>query len=528
MALKPFSRSSRSLRRVTIRRQSIMERTGKILRQITSKLTALRLLKGIALLFVIFPMSLLIVREVRRDPLIIDPFSVPKSFSDAGLTPEVLARRVGDKLRDIETLVHMRLKEGSLKSRQSKQNLTKTELSPDDDLQTAEQQTSLPQIEFPGTKLRLTTLVEILRTLTHRSPEHLGGDIVLPLAAAFTPQPHQAPPHPEAKVTVYYQQESGRQTLTDAFRQDDPDTLVEKAAELALHQVNPYLLALYLKAQDQSQKASDLLREMTEGNKRTPDQRVAALILWGNILLDQHKFDEAINKYSKAIALAPNEDHAYYDWGVALYNQHLYEEAIGKFSKATELNRGFAAAYKSWGDALDELKRYSEADTKYRRAADLDPNQSQFLLYNNWGMVLSKQGRYEEAFAKFRKATELDPKDVGPYANWGHALFEQGKYGEGASKFSEAAAIDPNVSYVYGAWGDMLFLQGKYEEATVKYKRAIELDPHDARTYGNFGAALEKLGRISEANRMFAEALRLKAKPTQPKSAENPQATNTP
>src|ERR1700733_11082773 len=60
------------------------------------------------------PLLLYLGREVFHDALIIDPFSVPKSFEEAGLTPEVMANRIGDALREIETTTETEMKKDSL------------------------------------------------------------------------------------------------------------------------------------------------------------------------------------------------------------------------------------------------------------------------------------------------------------------------------------------------------------------------------------------------------------------------------
>jgi hypothetical protein len=66
---------------------------GALSRIITS---AKRLLKQITfaraiLAVVVLPLLFYIYREVSHDALIIDPFSVPKSFEEAGLTSDVVA-----------------------------------------------------------------------------------------------------------------------------------------------------------------------------------------------------------------------------------------------------------------------------------------------------------------------------------------------------------------------------------------------------------------------------------------------------
>src|ERR1035437_9544595 len=70
----------------------------------------------LALAILVLPLLFYIYREVTRDVLIIDPFTVPKHFEEAGLTPEVMANRIGDTLRQIEIATQTRMKKDNLAS----------------------------------------------------------------------------------------------------------------------------------------------------------------------------------------------------------------------------------------------------------------------------------------------------------------------------------------------------------------------------------------------------------------------------
>ena len=59
------------------------------------------------------PLLLYLYREVTRDTLIIDPFSVPKRFEESGLSGEVIANRVGDAIRQIENICENSAREES-------------------------------------------------------------------------------------------------------------------------------------------------------------------------------------------------------------------------------------------------------------------------------------------------------------------------------------------------------------------------------------------------------------------------------
>ncbi|WP_433967250.1 hypothetical protein [Tunturiibacter gelidiferens] len=75
--------------------KQFVERAKEFLWDAAGRITFWRLVKGFVLVFLFLPLVVYVVREVNRDVLIIDPFGVPKSLSEAGLSPEVMANRVG-------------------------------------------------------------------------------------------------------------------------------------------------------------------------------------------------------------------------------------------------------------------------------------------------------------------------------------------------------------------------------------------------------------------------------------------------
>src|SRR5579863_5896586 len=87
----------------------------------------------------VLPLLLYVYKEVTRDTLVIDPFTVPKRFEESGLSSEVVANRIGEALRQIESTTETRMR---------KDNLT-----------SLHDEGSTPEVEIPGTKLGLKTAV---------------------------------------------------------------------------------------------------------------------------------------------------------------------------------------------------------------------------------------------------------------------------------------------------------------------------------------------------------------------------------
>jgi len=461
-------------------------RLKAFLKGIRKKITLGRL----AFAVFVLPLLFYVYREVTRDVLIIDPFIVPKHFEEAGLTGEVIANRIGDKLRQIEKATQTQMKKDNL-----------TSLS---------EEGSVPDVEIPGTKLGLKTIVDITRAIFGVYPKHISGDIAVPVDANVenSNKIGSPPAKPQARVTIYLTQ--GRDRNAGApldVPAGDVELLVQSTAEAALGQVNPYVLGVYRFGQRDYGKVIEIAQGIIEDPSEDVLHREAACDLWGTVLDEQKKYDEAIAQYQRAIALDPKDAVAYNNWGIALYEQKKSDDAVAKYQKAIELDPKLADAYNGWGVALKELGRYDEAIAKYQKAIELDPKGA--AAYNNWGNVLGKEGKYDEAIAQYQKAIELDPKSALPYVGWGLALDDQKKYDEAIAQYQKAVELDPKNALAYNNWGNALYGQKKYDEAIAQYQKAIELDPKYATAYNNWGLALEAQGKHDEAEAKFQKAREL-------------------
>src|SRR5208337_4451457 len=313
----------RRTRRRPVWQPSRLSRLKAFLKDTLGRITFGRL----ALAILVLPLLFYVYREVTRDVLIIDPFTVPKHFEEAGLTGEVMANRIGDRLRQIEIATQTRMK---------KDNLT-----------SLREEGSVPDVEIPGTKLGLKTIVDMTRALLGIYPKHISGDIVVPVD---TPTKVGSPPvQQQARVTVYLTQGRSRSAGVPLdVPADDLELLVQSTAEAALDQVNPYVLAVYRYEHREYGKAIEIVERVVQDPSADVPHKEAAWYLWGIVLHNQNKYDEAIAKYQKAIELDPKFALAYYNWGVVLDDQKKYDEAIAKYQKAIELDPKYALAYNGW------------------------------------------------------------------------------------------------------------------------------------------------------------------------------------
>jgi peptidoglycan/xylan/chitin deacetylase (PgdA/CDA1 family)/tetratricopeptide (TPR) repeat protein len=90
-------------------------------------------------------------------------------------------------------------------------------------------------------------------------------------------------------------------------------------------------------------------------------------------LYKEKRYDEALDKFSKAAALDPSDAESANNAGFVLFRMQRYEDAIVWFRKTVALDPNRAVAYVNLGDAYLSLNRKDEAGKAYEKYLELAP-----------------------------------------------------------------------------------------------------------------------------------------------------------
>ena len=99
----------------------------------------------------------------------------------------------------------------------------------------------------------------------------------------------------------------------------------------------------------------------------------------GNQLVQERKYNEALNCYSKAIELDASDPILYSNRSAMYFNLALYENAFIDAEQALKLKPNYPKAYLRKGNALEKLNKYEEALEAYSTGLQIDCNNSQLL-----------------------------------------------------------------------------------------------------------------------------------------------------
>ena len=315
---------------------------------------------------------------------------------------------------------------------------------------------------------------------------------------------------------IYYLGEK----LFDKGKWNDAATMFRQATELNPKYVMARVkLGLALARQgriDEAAKNSGLaLDNYTEAIELTPDD-AETYFNRGTAYEILEQYDSALNDYTKAIELKPKYVEAYSNRGLAYQHLGRHELALSDFDRAIELRPDYADAYFNRGITYQKLGKYQLALDDYDRAIELKPDFAKPFFSR--GIVYAQLGKYDLALADFLRSIELNPDNANAYCYRGIAYAESGKHDLALADYAQAIKLKPDLALAYYSRGRAHVRLRQFDRALTDYDKAIELQPDYLDAYSNRGITYVQLGRYELSLADFNRAVEL--------NPENPQPYN--
>jgi len=211
--------------------------------------------------------------------------------------------------------------------------------------------------------------------------------------------------------------------------------------------------------------------------KKSPDAAVIRNHL-GNALVEQDRFDEAIEQYRISIKLRPDYWKAYSNLGAAYGEKGLLEEAVEQLEIAVRLNphqqseaRGnLETAYKfleSGNNALEQLENIV-------RAAPASPSAHYHL-----GNAYARKGLMKKAIEEYQGALKLNPYLIDAHYNLGNVYANTGQSDKAIEHLATAVSLKPDNPLYHNALGIIYGQKRMFDKAIGEFKAAVELAPSE-------------------------------------------------
>jgi PQQ-dependent catabolism-associated CXXCW motif protein len=211
---------------------------------------------------------------------------------------------------------------------------------------------------------------------------------------------------------------------------------------------------------------------------------------------DKKQYDNAINDFTKAISLAPNNADAYDQRAQAAARKEDYVQAIADFTKAVVLDPTkstkvqailrspqYASAYNTRGLAHYNNQDYDLAISAYDQAIKLAPNSA--IYHDNRGDAYYGKKDYDHAFNDYDQAIKFDPNNASYHDDRGLVYYRKKDYDHAISDYDQAITLDPNKAFYYNNRGIIYIAAGDYDHAVQDFSKAIALQKADPVGYWN-------------------------------------------
>jgi glycosyltransferase involved in cell wall biosynthesis/Tfp pilus assembly protein PilF len=190
------------------------------------------------------------------------------------------------------------------------------------------------------------------------------------------------------------------------------------------------------------------------------------------ILLAEHRFQDALDALKGAEAAEAEKDEEYYELlGYGNEGLGFYEIAEEHADKALAMDGRSANALNLKGILAYRKADLNTAEEFFRRAIEADPGYGD--PYTNMGMLRWSNGRKEEAVDLFEKGFILWP-DIGDIITaYYHAISSLDRYERAETVFREARTAYPENRRILFLLIDILLKQGKFQEAMKEVEKAM-------------------------------------------------------
>jgi protein O-GlcNAc transferase len=173
------------------------------------------------------------------------------------------------------------------------------------------------------------------------------------------------------------------------------------------------------------------------------------LVNRGNALRQLKRHVEALESYSRAIALEPKHAGAFLGRANVLFELQHYSEAAAVYDEALVLRPDLIEAWIGRGNSMAKLRQYIRALAAYDEALARNPSSAHSWLGR--GTVLLELRRYSEAIAAHERALELQPGLTAARFGLGNIHLELKQYDKAIAAYDETRRLKADFPELEGA-----------------------------------------------------------------------------
>ncbi len=258
--------------------------------------------------------------------------------------------------------------------------------------------------------------------------------------------------------------------------------------------------------EDYDKSLNDLDRTMELNAK----SRLVCLYNKGNVYASAGQRDKALEAFSEAISLKPNDAESYMRRGSMYAVMREYDKASTDLDKAVELDPKNANCYCGRGILHAYMHKDDKALADFDKAVEIRPEDPVILLNKSIFHLRLKQ--LDKALEIVEKTIQLDPEFALGHFHRGLIYEQLRQVDKALEDYRRAVKLDPDNSHFYVHVGIVYGNLYLFDKAFDFLNKAIKINPKDFWAYLNRGIGYLDLGKHNTALKDFDIALKLSPK----------------
>lgn len=219
------------------------------------------------------------------------------------------------------------------------------------------------------------------------------------------------------------------------------------------------------------------------------------------------KIEQAIECFSRAIQLNPDNGEAFFHRGIACIQLNQIKKALHDYRTALVLNPGSDKIHYNIALVNYRLNDYNEALKHFSQAVEINPKFEE--AFYNRGLVNLKKKNQDAALADFSQAIRLNPSDEDAYYNRGNIRFAKKEFQASSADFSRVIELNPQKFQAYYNRGIIRLKLSDTDGAYEDQAKVVDLNPQYDPAYYNLGVIEDIRGNPKEAINNFSKAVAL-------------------
>jgi tetratricopeptide (TPR) repeat protein len=255
-----------------------------------------------------------------------------------------------------------------------------------------------------------------------------------------------------------------------------------------------------------------LTAQQSESQHADPMKEVSTLVVQARAQIAAGEIEAAQEMLSRAISISPNSPEANLLFGELLLDRHRYPEAMERFETVLATDRRSVKARQgelsaSLALALDARRAGNQeaALLCLRHANESLPDDP--TLLHALGIQLYDMNQLVDANEVLLKAIALAPEQPENLYAVARVEVDRQLFPVAEQHFKNYLVVRPNDASAHYGYGHLLQMQQRIEEATLQFNKSIELQPQQTESYYQLGQMALDMHHDQEARTLFQRTL---------------------